>query len=138
MLKLSIYVPTSSQSPSSKSMHFIPGYSILTLLFIAGTFLTLGDLSMKQWIKTSGGNFLTHPLIYTIGMIFYVIGLTLYAFSLKQENIAVATIIVIFFNILTVLFIGRYFFGETFTLFHYVGMFFGLLAIIAFELAVKS
>lgn len=90
---------------------------------------------MKEWIKASGGNFLTHPVVYLIGMAAYVISLTLFAFSLKKENIAVATIILIFFNILTVLIVGRYFFGESFTSFHYIGMLLGVLALIAFELA---
>ncbi len=116
-------------------MNLTSDYPFFALLFVAGTFLTLGDLSMKEWIKVSGGNFLTHPWIYLAGMFVYIIGLTLFAFSLKKENIAVATVILIFFNILTVLIIGRYFFGESFSTFHYIGLFFGVLALIAFELA---
>lgn len=116
-------------------MNLTPDYPFFILLFIAGSFLTVGDLSMKEWMKVSGGNLLTHPFIYILGMAAYIVGLTLFAFSLKKENIAVATLILIFFNILTVLTVGRFFFGESFTPFHYVGMFLGFLALIAFEFA---
>src|SRR6185369_1578722 len=116
-------------------MNFIPDFSLYLLLFVAGTFLTLGDLSMKQLIKVGNGSFLAHPFVYLIGIFAYIIGTTLFAFSLRKENIAVATIILIFFNILTVLAIGRYFYGENFSSWQYVGIILGLLSIISFELA---
>lgn len=108
--------------------------SILTLLFTGGIFLTFGDISMKKWMTISSGSFSTNYSYYIIGMIFYAVGLTLFAFSLKHKNLAIATIILVFFNIFSISIVGYLFFGEKFSLTQIIGILAGLLSVTLLEI----
>ena len=105
----------------------------LIFLIVGGTFLTFGDLLMKQWVKvTSGDYFLS--LYYILGMVFYISGLTLYAYTLKSKNIAIATTILIIFNLITVYCAGYFFFNEKYNWYQLLGICIGIISIFFLEL----
>lgn len=108
--------------------------SILGLLFVGGTFLTIGDVSMKKWMLTYSENFFTDHLYYIVGMIFYISGLTMFAFTLKHKNLAIATIMLVFFNVFTISIVGYFFFGERFSVTQIVGILVGLLSVTLLEI----
>ena len=110
-------------------------HSSLALLLIGGIFLSIGDISMKEWMRVSDGNLLIHSPYYLLGLLVYCIGLTFFAYSLRDKNIAVASIIIIFFNVLIVLLVGYFFFNEQFTLLHLIGILLGLASIAVLEQA---
>lgn len=110
-------------------------YQVLILLLIGGTSLTVGDITAKKWIQLSGGDFSVSTYWYLLSLLFYAIGVTLFAFSLKHKSIAVATIILVFCNLLTVAIIGHYFFNEKLSLLQIAGIAIGFLSVILLELA---
>jgi multidrug transporter EmrE-like cation transporter len=68
--------------------------------------LTLGDIVATQWIR-HGGNYL-----YLFVIIFYFIGMIFLINSYKTEDIPVASIILVIFNVVILLFVGVLVFGE--------------------------
>lgn len=86
-------------------------------------------------MQVSGGDFHIGTASYFAGLFVYAIGLTLFAFSLKSKNIAVASVIIIFFNVLIVLVVGHFFFGERFTMLHFWGIVLGLASVVVLEMA---
>jgi multidrug transporter EmrE-like cation transporter len=103
----------------------------LGLLAIGGVVLTIGDLFMKKWVVS---NFFW---IYIIGMFFYIIGLNFLAFSFKYKNIAVASVIFILINIITLLLFSYFYFKEKLGIYEIAGITLGIIAIIMLELAEK-
>lgn len=88
---------------------------------------------MKQWTRvTPGWNFLSS--FYLLGMLSYGLGLTLYALTLRSKNIAIATVILVLFNIITLLCVGYLFFDEKYTWVEISGVTLGALAILLLEL----
>jgi multidrug transporter EmrE-like cation transporter len=107
--------------------------SPLLLLFFGGLLLTIGDLLMKQWIKvTNGSSLLSMP--YLLGMVAYVAGLTFYAYTLRSKHIAIATVILILFNLITLLIVDHFFFGERYSMLHLAGIAIGMVAVLLLEL----
>jgi multidrug transporter EmrE-like cation transporter len=81
-------------------------YLPLILLAVGGIVLTTGDLVMKYWVKTNT------PWFYILGLGIYLIGLNFLAFSFKFKNIAVASVIFVIFNVLTLLLFSWFYFKE--------------------------
>lgn len=108
---------------------------VILTLFVGGIFLTLGDLTAKKWIESSGGSFLVATPYYLLSLVFYCIGVTLFAFSLRYKNLAAATILLIFFNVLTVALAGYFFYNEKFSLLQIFGICVGILSVVILELA---
>ena len=82
-------------------------YSLPMVLFLtitAGIILTIGDIVLKQWVRNSSS------LFYAGGIFLYLISMNLLAYSYKYENIAVASLLMVIFNILTLTFVGYFFF----------------------------
>lgn len=100
------------------------------LLLIAGILLTVGDLVLNAWVG-SGDSW----KLYTIGILFYFIALNFLARSYKFENIAVASVIMEIFNLVTYLAISYWKFGETISRLEILGIILGIAAITCFELA---
>ena len=89
--------------------------------------LTVGDLFMKTWVdKNSHGDF-------SIGLACYMIGMLFLAFSFKYKNIAIASMMLVLFNIITLLIVSWFLFKEPITIKEGIGMALGISAIILLE-----
>lgn len=104
--------------------HYFP----FVLLFIGGSILTIGDIVMKKWVVTNS------TILFTIGMVIYLVGLMFLAQSFKYKNIAVASTIFIIFNIVTLSFVSWLYFKETLTPFKMIGISLAIISIIFLEL----
>ncbi len=104
-------------------------YGIL-LIFIAGLLLTVGDLILRSWV----GNPDVWRL-YVFGVIFYFIALNFLARSYRFENIAIASVIMEVFNMVTYLAISYWKYGDTISRLEVVWLLLGIAAITCFELA---
>ena len=98
------------------------------LVFLGGTVLTVGDLMMKKWVE--GGNF----FIYGLGLFIYLIGMVFLSQSFKFKNIAVASLMLVLFNIITLLIVSWFLYQEKLSTIQFVGIFLGLVSIVILEL----
>jgi multidrug transporter EmrE-like cation transporter len=103
----------------------------LILTIIAGLILTAGDIVLKKWVTTSYSTF------YVAGLLLYFISLNLLAFSYKFEDIAVASMLMVIFNIITLTLIGYFVFKENITVYEITGIALGIAAMIFLELGKK-
>jgi len=110
-------------------------YQVILLLLIGGVSLTAGDITAKKWMQLSGGNFSISLHWYLLSLFFYAIGVTLFALSLKHKSLAIATIILVFFNLLTVAIIGHYYFDEKLSALQIVGIMIGFASVVLLEIA---
>lgn len=101
----------------------------ILLLFIGGTVLTLGDITMKKWVNTNSHTF------YIAGLIVWLVGLMFLAQSFKYKNMAVASTIFVIFNVVTLSIVSWLYFKETLSTFQILGVIIGLVAIIVMEIA---
>ncbi len=100
----------------------------LFLTITAGILLTIGDIVLKQWVKHS------YSSLYIGGILLYLISMNLLAHSYKYEDIAVASMLMVIFNILTLTLIGYFFFHENITLYEITGIILGIASIGFLEL----
>ena len=100
----------------------------LLLIFTGGTVLTIGDLVMKKWVGNSS------PLLYVVGLIFYLIGMVFLSQSFKLKNIAVASLMMVLFNIFTLLIACWFFYQEKLSVVQMIGIFLGLVSVVILEL----
>jgi len=101
----------------------------IILLLIGGLILTLGDIFMKKWVNTNAW------LFYFIGLAAYLIGLNFLAQSFKFKNIAVASVIFVIFNVVTLSIVSWFYFKETLSPIQIIGMIIGIIAIVILEIA---
>lgn len=113
------------------SNQYLMNWIALIILATGGIVLTVGDLFMKKWVVSNSA------WIYFLGMIFYVIGLNFLAFSFKYKNIAVASVIFVLINIITLLIFSYFYFKEKMGTFEFVGIILGIVAIVMLELGSK-
>ena len=99
----------------------------LILVLTGGAVLTVGDVLMKEWIMKDNKWF------FIGGIIIYIAGLIFLSFSYKYKNIAVASMILVIFNIVTLLIVSWFIFGENLTGWQIFGMILGVASIIALE-----
>ena len=99
----------------------------LLLLFTGGLALTLGDIIMKQWLQTSDAK------LYGLGLVAYLAGLNLLAQSFRFKGIAVASALLIIFNIVSLALVGYFFFAEKISRLQLVGLSLALAAVICLE-----
>ncbi len=104
-------------------MNYLP----IILLFAGGVILTLGDILMKKWVNTSSVYF------YLIGLLVYLIGLNFLAVSFRYKNIAVASTILVVFNVITLSIVSWFYFRETLTTYQIIGILLGLSSIFFLE-----
>lgn len=89
--------------------------------------LTIGDIFMRKWVADdSYGNF-------SIGFICYLFGMLFLAFSFKYKNIAIASMLLVLFNIITLLIVSWYMFKEPISTKEIIGIALGISAIILLE-----
>ncbi len=108
---------------------FSPRTTALALTLIGGLILTLGDVAMKAWVSSSKTGF------FAIGLFIYVIGLCLLAFSFKFEDIAVASVLLVLFNTVSLIFVNRFLFREPTSVMHLVGIAIAIIAVGVLEFA---
>jgi len=103
----------------------------LVLVFIGGIILTAGDIVLKKWVVTSYNHF------YVLGLVLYFISMNFLAQSYKYEDIAIASMIMVIFNILTLTLVGYFVFKENITAYEIMGIALGITALIFLEIGKK-
>ncbi|MFA5750642.1 MAG: hypothetical protein WC895_05535 [Candidatus Shapirobacteria bacterium] len=106
-----------------------PRTTALLLTLLGGIILTLGDIAMKEWVSSS------KTFFFIIGLLVYLIALCLLAFSYKFEDIAVASILLVLFNVVSLLLANQFLFHKPTTSLHIVGIVIALIAVCVLELA---
>ncbi|MFH1207611.1 MAG: SMR family transporter [Patescibacteria group bacterium] len=101
------------------------------LLLAGGVILTAGDLFMKQWVNSN------RRLFYVVGLVIYMIGMLFLAQSFKHKNIAVASVIFVLFNVITLAIVSWLYFKEGLTGWQVVGIGLGLASVAMLELTGK-
>ena len=86
--------------------------------------MTVGDIFAGMYIKSKG------KMLYLSVILFYIIGLTFLIFSYKFTNIAVASITLEIFNVVTLCVVGKFLFKENITKFELCGIATGVVALI--------
>ncbi len=101
---------------------------VMFLTITAGILLTIGDIVLKQWVKYS------YTSLYIGGILLYLISMNLLAHSYKYEDIAVASMLMVIFNIITLTLVGYFYFNENITIYEITGIFLGIASIGFLEL----
>lgn len=101
-------------------LEFINKHWALCLLTFGGITLTLGDIVMKKWILSGQHHY------YIFGLVIWIIGLNFLAFYFKYKNIAVASIIFVILNSVTLLIASYYLYREKISYQEIVGIVLGL------------
>lgn len=104
-------------------------YWPMLLLFLGGLTLTGGDIIMKEWVIKEKN------YLYILGMIIYLIGLNFLAQTFKYKNIAVASVIFVTFNVLTLSIISWMFYHEKLSFLEITGLLLGIISINILEFA---
>lgn len=100
----------------------------LILLFIGGVILTAGDVVMKKWVVTD------RRLLYFVGLLIYFVGTIFLAESFRYKNIAVASIIFVLFNVITLTVVSWLYFKEGLSGWQVAGILLGLAAVAIMEI----
>ena len=108
-------------------------FSPLVILFFGGIILTIGDIFAAKWIKLEGGIFL-----YLITTLFYIIGMVMLISSYDREDIPVASIILVMFNVVLLTIIGVIIFKEHMTATKITGIVLGLISVAFLEFGKKE
>jgi multidrug transporter EmrE-like cation transporter len=103
----------------------------LILAIASGIILTAGDIILKKWVITS------FSFYYISGILLYFVSLNILAYTYKFEDIAIASLAMVLFNVLTLTLVGYFFFKETITIYEITGIFFGIIALIFLEIGKK-
>lgn len=82
----------------------------ITLFAGAGFFVTIGDLVLAQWART------TNWTLLVLGLMLNIIGIAFYANTLRLESVGIATAIFLGINIIAVTLGGYFFLNESLTL----------------------
>lgn len=110
-------------------LEFINKHWALVLLLTGGLILTIGDLVMKKWVVSD------LKIYYVIGLLIWVVGLNFLAFSFKYKGIAVASMIFILCNTITLLIAGYFLYGEKISTQEMLGIVLGLGSLALMDLA---
>ncbi|MFA5051543.1 MAG: SMR family transporter [Patescibacteria group bacterium] len=103
----------------------------LILLLLGGVILTAGDLFMKQWVNSN------RRLFYIIGLVIYMVGMLFLAQSFKHKNIAVASVVFVLFNVVTLAVVSWLYFKEGLSGWQIAGIVLGLASVVVLELSGK-
>ncbi|MBT4805109.1 hypothetical protein HON71_02975 [Candidatus Woesearchaeota archaeon] len=100
----------------------------ITLFAGAGLFVTIGDLILAQWARTSNW------ILLAVGLLLNVIGISFYANTLRFESVGLATAIFLGINIIAVTMGGYFFLNQNLNLRESMGLLLLAVAIIIIEL----
>ncbi|MFA6553472.1 MAG: SMR family transporter [Patescibacteria group bacterium] len=104
----------------------------ILLLVAGGITLTAGDIFMKEWVNSN------RRLFYLIGLVIYMIGMLFLAQSFKHKNIAVASVMLVLFNVISLSIVSWLYFKEGLTGWQLFGILLGLSSVVVLELTGKS
>jgi multidrug transporter EmrE-like cation transporter len=103
----------------------------LILAIVGGLILTAGDVVLKKWITTSFSSY------YFLGIFLYLISMNILAYAYKYEDIVVASMLMVIFNIITLTLVGYFIFKENITAYEITGIILGITALIFLEIGKK-
>lgn len=119
--------------------------SPLSVLFIAGFTLTIGDLIAGKWVEESTQEaegksdkikaLVSTRILYLLVLLFYMVGLNFLIYTYKYEDISVASVTMEIFNIIILTIAGRFLFKEKISKTELLGIFIGIIAITLLEFA---
>lgn len=99
----------------------------LLILFIGGVVLTAGDIVFKFWVERHGSYM---SLLYSVGILLYLIGSLFLVQSYKHDmNIVAAGIIQVLFNTIVLVLVSHFYFNETLTSIQVAGVILGIISI---------
>lgn len=101
----------------------------LLILFLGGLVLTAGDLVMKSWVGNG------RVALFLIGLVIYMVGLIFLSQSFRYQHIAVASLVLVVFNVITLVIISYLFFKETLSILQIIGLILGLIAVGLLEIS---
>jgi len=107
--------------------------SPLVILFVGGIILTIGDIFAAQWVRFNGGF-----LLYFMTMLFYIIGMVILIVSYEKEDIPVASVILVMFNVIILTIVGIMIFKEEITLTKIIGIILGFISLTLLEFGKKK
>lgn len=93
------------------------------LLLGGGVLLTMGDIVAKAWVQTN------RPALFAGVLAFYLPGLLCLVWSFHYKNIAVASLLLILCNVLTLTLWSWWAYGETPGRLETAGLLLGLVAV---------
>jgi multidrug transporter EmrE-like cation transporter len=103
-------------------------YKILSFLFVWGILLTLGDIALKKWAVDN------LYFYYGLWLFLYLIGIIFFAMTLRSKNLAVANIILLAVNIVSLTLVSYFYFKEELTLTQLIGIVLATIGIVLVEL----
>ena len=115
--------------PEKRGKQLNPHLIGLILVFMGGIILTGGDILMRFWMENN------HYSLFVLGIMVYVVGEVLMAFSFKYQNIAVASIMTVIFNILALTLLSYFAFGDKMNTLTIVGMLLGIASVVVLEIS---
>ena len=90
--------------------------STIALFAGAGLFVTIGDLILAQWARTSNW------ILLVLGLLLNIVGIGFYAQTLKLQSVGLATAIFLGINIIAVTIGGYFFLNQSVTLKEFLGV----------------
>jgi multidrug transporter EmrE-like cation transporter len=102
--------------------------NLITLFAGAGFFVTIGDLVLAQWARTSN-----HTLL-VLGLLLNITGIAFYANTLRFESVGLATAIFLGINIIAVTIGGYFFLNQSLTARELTGLLLLAFAIVVVEI----
>lgn len=107
--------------------------SPLIILLIGGVILTVGDIIAAEWVRSEGG-----IVLFASTMFFYIIAMIFLVASYEKEDIPVATVILITFNVIILSIVGIVIFNEELTPGKIIGLVLGLISLMFLEFGKKD
>lgn len=110
-------------------------YQVIILCSVGGI-LAAGDFFMKSWSEN-------HPFFqynyiwYILAILLYVIGLTIYGFTLRSADFAAASYGILLFNMIFVAIAGYTYFEDTLSILEIVAIILGISSVALFALSPK-
>ena len=101
--------------------------STIALFAGAGLFVTIGDLILAQWVRTSNW------ILLVLGLLLNIIGIGFYAQTLKLQSVGLATAIFLGINVVAVALGGYFFLKQSITIKESFGLVLMVLAIVVIE-----
>ncbi|MFZ2190038.1 MAG: SMR family transporter [Candidatus Magasanikiibacteriota bacterium] len=103
-------------------------YTLIMLIF-GGILLTCGDVFLKYWsLKDKWW-------LFVLAMLLYLFGIALLGLTFKYRNFAVANMIMVTVNALTLVLVSWFYFKERISLMGLIGIILGLISVTLLELS---
>jgi multidrug transporter EmrE-like cation transporter len=106
----------------------IPKYLFLILVGLAVLLEVVADIFLKKWALQSKN------VLLGIGLLLYFIGTVFWAYSLKYEYLSRAITFFAVLNVIAIMLVGVYLFGEKLTLASKMGMLLGVISLVLMEI----